>query len=124
MRAVLITGANRGLGFEFASQYAADGWRVLAACRNPAAATELQCLAQNSKMLSILALDVTDGESVRTAATQQKDVAIDVLINSAGITGASGRTTGNVDYDSWANVFDVNTQAGGHHHERHGLARR
>jgi NAD(P)-dependent dehydrogenase (short-subunit alcohol dehydrogenase family) len=109
MRAILITGANRGLGFEFASQYAADGWRVFAACRNPAAATELQCLAQNSKMLSIVALDVTDGESVRTAATQQKDLAIDVLINSAGITGASGQTTGNVDYDSWANVFDVNT---------------
>jgi NAD(P)-dependent dehydrogenase (short-subunit alcohol dehydrogenase family) len=109
MTAILITGANRGLGFEFASQYAADGWRVFAACRNPAAATELQCLAQNSKMLSIVALDVTDGESVRTAATQQKDLAIDVLINSAGITGASGQTTGNVDYDSWANVFDVNT---------------
>jgi NAD(P)-dependent dehydrogenase (short-subunit alcohol dehydrogenase family) len=110
MTAILITGANRGLGFEFASQYAADGWRVFAACRDPAAASELQCLAQNSKnMLSIVALDVTDDESVRIAARQLKDVAIDVLINSAGITGASGQTTGNVDYDSWAHVFDVNT---------------
>ena len=34
--AILITGANRGLGFEFARQYVADGWRVFAACRNPA----------------------------------------------------------------------------------------
>jgi len=110
MTAVLITGANRGLGFEFASQYAADGWRVFAACRDPAAASELQRLAQNSKnMLSIVALVVTDGESVRTAARQHKDVAIDVLINSAGIAGASGQTTGNVDYDSWGHVFDVNT---------------
>jgi NAD(P)-dependent dehydrogenase (short-subunit alcohol dehydrogenase family) len=110
MTAVLITGANRGLGFEFASQYAADGWRVFAACRDPTAASELQRLAQNSKnMLSIVALDVTDGESVRTATRQHKDVAIDVLINSAGIAGASGQTTGNVDYDSWAHVFDVNT---------------
>jgi NAD(P)-dependent dehydrogenase (short-subunit alcohol dehydrogenase family) len=109
MTTILITGANRGLGFELASQYAADGWRVFAACRDPAAASELQRLAQNSKnMLTIVALDVTDGESVRTAATQHKDVAIDVLINSAGITGASGQTTGNVDYDSWAHVFDVN----------------
>ena len=91
MTAVLITGANRGLGFEFTSQYVADGWRVFAACRDPATASELQRLAQNSKnMVSIVALDVTDGESVRTAARQHRDVAIDVLINSAGIAGASG----------------------------------
>jgi NAD(P)-dependent dehydrogenase (short-subunit alcohol dehydrogenase family) len=32
--AILITGANRGLGFEFASQYLAEGWRVFATCRN------------------------------------------------------------------------------------------
>ena len=31
--AILITGANRGLGFEFASQYLAEGWHVFAACR-------------------------------------------------------------------------------------------
>jgi NAD(P)-dependent dehydrogenase (short-subunit alcohol dehydrogenase family) len=110
MTALLITGANRGLGFEFASQYAAYGWRVFAACRDPAAASELQRLAQNSKnMLSIVALDVTDGESVRNAARQHKDVAIDVLINSAGIAEASGQTTGNVDYKSWAHVLEVNT---------------
>ncbi len=108
--AILITGANRGLGFEFASQYLADGWRVFAACRSPAAATKLQRLAQDTEgMLKIVAMDVIDAESVREAATQLKDVAIDVLINSAGITGASGQKTGNVDYESWAHVFNVNT---------------
>ena len=35
MPTVLITGANRGLGLEFARQYAADGWSVIATCRNP-----------------------------------------------------------------------------------------
>ena len=90
--AVLITGANRGLGFEFARQYVADGWRVFAACRNPDAATKLQRLAQETEgMLKIVAMDVTDAECVREAATQLEDVAIDVLINSAGITGASGQ---------------------------------
>jgi NAD(P)-dependent dehydrogenase (short-subunit alcohol dehydrogenase family) len=39
MPAVLITGANRGLGLEFAHQYLADDWLVLAACRNPAGVT-------------------------------------------------------------------------------------
>jgi short-subunit dehydrogenase len=41
-------------------------------------------------MLNVVAMDVTDAESVRNATTQLKDVAIDVLINSAGIAGASG----------------------------------
>jgi short-subunit dehydrogenase len=49
-------------------------------------------------MLNVVAMDVTDAESVRNATTQLKDVAIDVLINSAGIAGASGQKTGNVDY--------------------------
>jgi hypothetical protein len=60
-------------------------------------------------MLNVVAMDVTDAEGVRNAATQLKDVAIDVLINSAGIAGASGQKTGNVDYESWAHVFNVNT---------------
>ena len=35
MPTVMITGANRGIGLEFTRQYAADGWQVLATCRNP-----------------------------------------------------------------------------------------
>jgi NAD(P)-dependent dehydrogenase (short-subunit alcohol dehydrogenase family) len=41
MPSVLITGANRGLGLEFARQYLADGWQVYAACRDPSSASEL-----------------------------------------------------------------------------------
>ena len=108
MTAVLITGANRGLGFEFAGQYLADGWHVFAACRNPATAIELERLGRGGK-LNVIAMDVTDSESIRDAAMPLKEVAIDVLINSAGIAGAPGQKTGDVNYDSWAHVFDVNT---------------
>ena len=38
MHSVLVTSASRGIGLEFVREYAADGWRVLAACRNPGAA--------------------------------------------------------------------------------------
>src|SRR3984893_1091863 len=107
---IFITGANRGIGFEFASQYVADGWRVFATCHDPDAASKLRCLAQATRgMLNVVAMDVTDAESVRNVATQLKDVTIDVLINSAGIAGAPGQKTGNVDYESWAHVFNVNT---------------
>lgn len=46
MPSIMITSVNRGLGLEFARQYAADGWHVLAACRNPDTAAELQAPAR------------------------------------------------------------------------------
>jgi NAD(P)-dependent dehydrogenase (short-subunit alcohol dehydrogenase family) len=54
-------------------------------------------------------MDVTDAESVKNVATQLKDIAIDVLVNSAGIAGTPGQKTGNVDYESWSQVLNVNT---------------
>jgi NAD(P)-dependent dehydrogenase (short-subunit alcohol dehydrogenase family) len=109
MPSVLITGANRGLGLEFARQYAADGWGVYAASRNPAAAEQLRGLAQQAPdRFTVVAMDVTDAASIRTAARQLRDTAIDVLINNAGISGAGGQVTGKVDYESWARVLDVN----------------
>ncbi len=110
MMTILITGANRGLGLEFASQYAAEGARVFAACRSPAAADALRNVQrQAAGNLGILEMDVTDLESIRGAAAQLNEASIDVLINGAGIAGTQGQTTGNIDYKNWANVFDVNT---------------
>ena len=45
MPSVLITGANRGLGLEFAKHYAADGWQVYAGCRDLSSASKLRRLA-------------------------------------------------------------------------------
>ena len=110
MPIALITGANRGLGFEFVRQYLGDGWRVFAACRDPASASKLQQLAKGADgRLNIIAMDMTDLRSVKTAAAQLKDIVIDLVINCAGITGISGQKVGRVDYESWAHVLDVNT---------------
>jgi NAD(P)-dependent dehydrogenase (short-subunit alcohol dehydrogenase family) len=110
MPVALITGANRGLGLEFTRQYLSDGWRIFAACRVPACANELQRLAKKPDgELDIVAMDVTDAKSVRAAAVQAGDARIDLLINCAGITGASGQRVGKIDYGSWAHVLDVNT---------------
>jgi len=106
----LITGANRGLGLEFARQYAADGWQVYAACRNPKSASELHRLADaRGHSLQILALDVTKPASVKAAAAKLDGRAIDLLLNNAGVGGTRGETIGNIDYKAWAKVLDVNT---------------
>ena len=110
MASTLITGANRGLGFEFARQYLADGWQVYAACRDPASASELRRLAEDSYgKLRILAMNVTDQASIRAAATELDGQAIDLLLNNAGIIGPRGQTIGNIDYEAWAEVLAVNT---------------
>jgi NAD(P)-dependent dehydrogenase (short-subunit alcohol dehydrogenase family) len=54
-------------------------------------------------------MDVTDPRSVKQAAAQIRNSAVDVLINSAGIGGNPHQKAGNVDYESWAAVFNVNT---------------
>jgi NAD(P)-dependent dehydrogenase (short-subunit alcohol dehydrogenase family) len=110
MPSALITGANRGLGLEFARQYLADGWRVYATCRDSNSASELSRLAGTSgDKMRILAMDVTDAQSVKAAAAELDGQAIDLLLNNAGIIGPHGQTIGNVDYDAWAEVLDVNT---------------
>jgi NAD(P)-dependent dehydrogenase (short-subunit alcohol dehydrogenase family) len=110
MPAVLITGASRGLGFELAKQYAVEGWRVIACCRKPEDAIALKKLAPSARdMISVVAMDVADNDTVRNAALTLKDVVVDILINSAGIAGVPQQSTGKIDYASWVRVLDVNT---------------
>ena len=110
MPSVLISGANRGIGLEFARQYLADRWQVYAACRDPASASELRRLAEDSdEKLRILAMDVAQPASVKAAAAELDGQAIDLLLNNAGVIGPRGQTIGNVDYEAWGKVLDVNT---------------
>jgi NAD(P)-dependent dehydrogenase (short-subunit alcohol dehydrogenase family) len=110
MPTVLITGANRGLGLEFARQYAAEGWQVHAACRSPEVAGDLRQLANTiGDRFRILTINVMDTASVRAAAAALKGQSIDLLLNNAGVGGPSGQRLGDLDYAAWARVLDANT---------------
>ena len=106
---VLITGANRGIGLEFTKQYAADGWKVLACCREPQSAIALQALASAHSNIEILALDVANFKQIDALALQLKESAIDVLINNAGVYPHS--SFGDTNYDDWAEAFKINAMA-------------
>ena len=85
---VLITGSNRGIGLEFTRQYAERGWQVIATCRRPEAATELQAIARNHSNVIIEALDITDHAAVDRLAEHYAQRPIDVLLNNAAYLGS------------------------------------
>jgi NAD(P)-dependent dehydrogenase (short-subunit alcohol dehydrogenase family) len=112
MASVLVTGANRGLGLEFVRQYAADGWRVFACCRDPQAASELRDLAGPAGgRVSLHRLDVADRSQIDALARELKDEPLDVLLNNAGVYGPDKVALGRIDYAAWEHVLAVNTLA-------------
>lgn len=82
MPTVLISGANRGIGLEFARQYAADGWDVIATARHPEQADALNQLG-----VEVLPLDTSDAASIKKLAESLKGRPIDVMIANAGVMG-------------------------------------
>lgn len=105
MPTVLITGAGKGLGFEFARQYAAEGWSVHACVRDPGECARLAALGRTVRTH---VADITDRTALMRLAADLKDVAIDLLICNAGVYGPKGCRFGQTDYAAWTQVLRVN----------------
>jgi len=101
---VLITGANRGLGLEYAQQFSERGYTVIGTARNPEAATELARVADRVEQL-----DVADPASVAALAERLDGVPIDILINNAGMFDRDDVTIDAVDFGTMEQTFAVNT---------------
>src|ERR1700712_1868724 len=82
MKTVLITGCSSGFGLETAHYFLARDWQIIATMR-----TRRADVLPPSERLRVLALDVTDPESIRQAVVAAGP--IDVLVNNAGFGAAS-----------------------------------
>ncbi|HEX6980536.1 MAG TPA: SDR family oxidoreductase [Alphaproteobacteria bacterium] len=107
MPTLLVTGAGRGIGFEMARQFAADGWRVIATIRNPEQHEELKALG---RQVETHLLDVTDRGRIERLARSLKGQPIDILLCNAAIYGPKGadQEFGQVDWITWTRAMQTN----------------
>jgi NAD(P)-dependent dehydrogenase (short-subunit alcohol dehydrogenase family) len=108
-RRVLVTGSNRGIGLELVRQYARAGYEVIATCRNPASASDLQTLAASSEVgVAVHRLDVASETELDDLRATLDGVPIDILANNAAVFGGGRSRFADVDWDAWARAFEVN----------------
>jgi len=109
---VLVTGANRGIGFEFVRQYSAKGYRVIATCRNVSKADELNAFAKENTNVIVERLDLVDLEGIDALADKYAGQSIDVLVNNAALMRGpdEGQTFGTIDYEWFDQWFRTNAR--------------
>jgi NAD(P)-dependent dehydrogenase (short-subunit alcohol dehydrogenase family) len=111
MERILITGANRGVGFALVKQYIASGdVQIFATCRTPERATELNALAdQHAGEIIVVPLDINDEASIEASVklVEQQTSALDVVINNAGIYPKGAHQSSSLGQLSLADVAEV-----------------
>ncbi|MCF0055940.1 SDR family oxidoreductase [Dyadobacter sp. CY356] len=111
MKTVLITGANKSIGFETARQLLQQGYYVYLGCRDLQKGEQAvnQLHAEGLNHVEAITIDVDDVESIKTARefVGQKTKVLDVLINNAGVHGVP-QTALNTDGGVFREVFETN----------------
>ena len=103
MSNILIIGANRGLGLEFAKQYSNTNHNIIATTRNKDNSKELNEINN----IDIAELDLTSDASVNNFVTSIESQKIDILIHNAGIF-SDEQLKEDLDIDAWMNEMRIN----------------
>ena len=109
MKNVLITGANRGIGLGFVHHYLAQGYGVIATCRTPTEAKELNILlGKYPDQLRVEEMDVANESTIKKLSKWIKtnDLLLDIIINNAGIARDEAMEYWTA--DTFAYTFQVN----------------
>jgi NAD(P)-dependent dehydrogenase (short-subunit alcohol dehydrogenase family) len=105
--AALVTGANKGIGYEIAAGLGALGWRVGVGARDDTRREEAVGKLRAAGVDAFgVPLDVTDDASVAAAAARLDR--LDVLVNNAGITGGTPQEPTKVSIDTIRAAVEVN----------------
>ncbi|MGY6555101.1 MAG: SDR family oxidoreductase, partial [Wenzhouxiangella sp.] len=105
MTTTVITGANRGIGYELARQLHASGHQVIAICRQTSA--ELDALGVRVEA----GIDITSGEDLAKLRQRLDGVQVDLLINNAGVLRSSSLAAIEDQLDDFRLQFEVNALA-------------
>lgn len=112
MKTVLITGANKGIGFETARQLLERGYFVYLGSRSKSNGREAeeQLKAVGLSHVEAIELDVTDMNSIARAKVvlESKISALDVLINNAGVPGSQPQNISTCDMNNLRQIFETN----------------
>jgi NAD(P)-dependent dehydrogenase (short-subunit alcohol dehydrogenase family) len=114
---VLITGSNQGIGYEFARQYAARGWTVIATHRRDTIPDTLAELQKQYPNVRVEQMDVTNHEQIIALAEKMRGEPIDILLNNAALIrfapirdreGNAGQLFGTLDYNHFDQFMRTN----------------
>jgi NADP-dependent 3-hydroxy acid dehydrogenase YdfG len=112
MKTVLITGANKSIGFETARQLLKEGYYVYLGCRDLEKGKQAvsQLNSEGLENVEPVVIDVTDRVSINEAkeVLSSKISVLDVLINNAGIAGGFPQNVLETDVTIYRDVFDTN----------------
>ena len=107
----VVTGANKGIGFEVARQVAQAGWKVFAAARSPELGTEAAAKLQAEGLdVEFLHIDLGSPETAQNAASKIRETVgkLDVLINNAGIASQLDGLPSKADLQAVKNLMETN----------------
>jgi len=112
MKTALITGANKGIGFETAKQLAELGYFVYIGSRDKAKGIQATEKLKALGLINIdcVELDVTKIDSIKSARQELEDKIpqLDILVNNAGILGTVPQPAATVSVDEIRRIFDTN----------------
>jgi NAD(P)-dependent dehydrogenase (short-subunit alcohol dehydrogenase family) len=111
-KTALVTGANRGIGFELCRQLAQRGFRVVGTARTQASADSArEALNLSGCEVLFVVLDTSDASSIKKAFLEldKAGISVDILINNAGVFLDNGKTVVDTDVSVFEETLQVNT---------------